>query len=59
MTIIQIILSAISPELRDLILKFAKELEAKAKKTPNPFDDVAVEVLKVILGINKGTGSKK
>lgn len=42
----------ISPELRDHIKKFVIELEARAKVTTNPWDDLAVVVLKAALNID-------
>ncbi len=51
MSIIQIILTAISPELRDIIVQFVHDLSAMAKKTPNPVDDIAVDILKILLAI--------
>ena len=41
----------ISPELREHIKKFVIELEARAKATTNPWDDLAVVVLKAALNI--------
>ncbi len=51
MGIIQIILTAISPELRKMIVEFVIKLSAAAKETPNPVDDVAVDILKILLAI--------
>lgn len=49
--IIQILLQAISPHLRDLILNFVKDLSVQAAKTPNPWDDILVAILKTVLDI--------
>ncbi|MQY79609.1 MAG: hypothetical protein GH151_10530 [Bacteroidetes bacterium] len=45
MDLIKIILNAISPSLRKLIVEFILSLRAAAKKTDNPLDDIIVEVL--------------
>ncbi|MBA7656577.1 hypothetical protein ES703_64503 [subsurface metagenome] len=45
MDLIKIILSAISPTLRKLIVQFILSLRAHAKGTDNPLDDIIVEVL--------------
>lgn len=44
-------ISRISPVLKEEIIAIVKKLEAKAKKTSNPFDDQLVEALKLILDI--------
>ena len=49
-TILQKILEKISPEIREALGQFLNELEAKAKLTPNLWDDVIVYVLKKALG---------
>ncbi len=51
MNLIQLILAAISPELRKAVVEFVISLEAKAKTTPNPLDDIVVDILKTLLGI--------
>ncbi len=49
--IIKILLEAISPHLRQLIIEFAKTLSLQAAETPNPWDDVLVSILKILLDI--------
>ena len=49
-TIIHAILEKISPEIREALGKLLDDLEAKAKLTPNLWDDVIVFVLKKALG---------
>lgn len=49
-TIIHAILEKISPEIREALGQFLDELEAKAKLTPNLWDDVIVFVLKKVTG---------
>ncbi len=44
------LLTGMSPKIRDLILDFLKELEAKAKETPNPIDDIIVLLLRILFG---------
>ena len=43
--------SVISPTLRDSLTAWVKDLEAKAKETPSPFDDMFVDVLKKAVGV--------
>ncbi|GAI65541.1 unnamed protein product, partial [marine sediment metagenome] len=43
------VVTVISPELRTGLAAWLNELEAKAKKTPNPWDDVFVGILKSVL----------
>lgn len=40
----------LSPELRSAVLSGLSEMEAKAKETKNPWDDVFVFLLKAIVG---------
>lgn len=47
--ILAAVLKAISPQIRALIVAFVKNLEVEAPKTPNPWDDLLVLVLKVLL----------
>ena len=44
---------AMTPALRELLRCFLDELETKAAATPNKYDDIAVSVLKQILGLNE------
>lgn len=44
-------LRRLSPEMRALIVQKVDELETAAAKTPNPWDDIAVMILKCALGI--------
>lgn len=48
--IIKEIIDNISPQIRVKIIEFLDKLEADAKVTPNPWDDLAVKVAKVIIG---------
>lgn len=51
--IIDILMKAfglLSPEMRKTLLAFIADLETKAKLTQNPWDDVFVFVLKLIVG---------
>ena len=43
------VLKAISPQIRALVVAFIKNLEIEAPKTPNPWDDLLVLILKVLL----------
>jgi len=52
MTLIQLILKAISPELRKLIVDFILSLSKAAAKTDNPLDDILVGILITAFGIS-------
>ncbi len=45
------ILKQISPELRKALIEFVNRLEADAKKTANPWDDIFVGIIKFVLVI--------
>ncbi|MBA7483574.1 hypothetical protein ES707_19089 [subsurface metagenome] len=45
MSIIQLLLAAISPTLRKLIVDFILSLSKAAAKTDNPLDDIVVGML--------------
>ena len=47
--IVRQLLAVISPELRTAMVEFVGELEKRAKETPNPWDDIAVGILKTVL----------
>jgi len=49
--LVQQLLNVISPELRKAVADFVLKLEADAKKTANPWDDILVGFLKGILQI--------
>lgn len=49
--IITMVFSVMTPELRDSMVAFVNAMEENAKKTPNPWDDIFVDVLKSILGV--------
>lgn len=51
MAIVQQLLKAISPALRDMVVKYAQELRAYALSTDNPVDDIAVYLLFLLLGL--------
>lgn len=44
------LIKGISPKIREEILNFLKDLEVKAKETPNPVDDVIVLLLRILFG---------
>ena len=52
LAILKLIWANVSPQIRDAIVKFVEDLEKKANETPNAWDNLAVAVLKVILGID-------
>ena len=45
------IIETISPQLRDFIKEMLTKMEAKAKETDNPLDDILVLVLRVLFGM--------
>ncbi len=51
-SILPLVWGAISPTVKDALKSLIADLEAKAKETANPIDDIAVAILKDILGID-------
>jgi len=51
MSILPLLLTNITPTMREHIVVFVKALDDKAKQTKSPFDDMAVAVLKALLVI--------
>jgi hypothetical protein len=51
MGIVQHLLKAISPALREMIEKYSQELKVYALSTDNPIDDIAVYLLFLVLGL--------
>lgn len=49
--IIENVIGNMSPQLRSAITELVKRLEAIAKETKNPWDDILVMILKVALNI--------
>jgi hypothetical protein len=45
------VFSVMTPDLRNALVAFIKTMEVNAKKTPNPWDDIFVGVLKSLLNI--------
>ncbi len=52
-TIISLLISVISPEIRALLVTFVKDLKIRSSETPNPWDDVFVLILYTILDIKE------
>ena len=48
--ILERLIKGISPKIREEILNFLKDLEIKAKETPNPVDDIVVLLLRILFG---------
>ena len=46
--ILPMLLSVLSPTLKDMLCKFVDEFEIKAKTTPNDWDDVAAYLLRLL-----------
>ncbi len=53
MDFIKILLYAVSPQLRKLIVEFVLSLKVAAAKTKNPLDDVVVDIFIKILDIKE------
>ena len=51
-SILPLVWGAISPTVKDALKSLIADLEVKAKETANPIDDIAVAILKDILGID-------
>ncbi len=51
MQIVQILLKAISPALRQLIEDFARQFKISALDTDNPIDDIGAYLLFLVLGL--------
>ncbi len=49
--LLPVILTVISPEIREGMVEFVVKLENQAKATPNPWDDIFVGIVKFILVI--------
>ena len=46
--ILPLLISVLSPTLKELLCKFVTEFEAKAKETENDWDDVAAYLLRTL-----------
>ncbi len=46
--ILPLLIQVLSPTLKDMLGKFVDEFEAKAKGTPNDWDDVAAYLLRTL-----------
>lgn len=51
LSLIRLLLTVMSPDLRKNLEAFVNGLEAQAKKTPNEWDDLFVSMLKSVLGM--------
>lgn len=47
--LIGLVVPVVTPALRDMLTESLNKLEEAAKKTPNPWDDVLVDMLKAIM----------
>lgn len=50
-SIINALVSTITPELRTILEDAVGKLEAHANETPNPWDNIFVSILKSLLGL--------
>lgn len=50
-TLLLIIVGNITPAIRESLKTWLKNIEAEAKKTANPWDDILVSFLKTLLGV--------
>jgi len=46
------IMELLSPKIREALVRFVLEWEVDAKATPNLYDDVGVDMVRAILGID-------
>jgi len=46
-----LMISQVTPTIKESARSILKDLESKAKATPNPFDDMFVELLKELLNV--------
>lgn len=51
--LLPIIISNISPQIRQLMADFTDKLAIKVKETPNPYDDFLVEMLITVLALDQ------
>lgn len=49
--LVTLVLAALSGPLREELMKFAVAFRDSARKTPNPWDDFAADVICWVLGI--------
>lgn len=47
--LIPLLLTVMSPEIKKAVAQFVLQLEEQAAKTPNPWDDMFVAILKSII----------
>jgi len=47
--LLPLILTVLSPEIKKAVVQLVISLDKQAKKTPNPWDDVFVDILKSIV----------
>jgi len=47
--LLPLIISTVSPTIKDMICSFIENLEAKAKETPNPWDNIAADLLRALI----------
>ena len=45
----RLVIGQASPQIREAICSMLNDLEVKAKETPNPWDDVIVQLAKAVL----------
>jgi len=50
-TLLGQVVAQMSPEIRKGMVEFVNKLEAQAKATPNPWDDIFVGIVKFVLVI--------
>lgn len=50
--VLPLLISMLSPVIKELMVEMVHKLEAAAKETDNPVDDVLVNALKELLGVS-------
>jgi len=49
--LVRLVLTQMSPALREALKAFVADWEAKSRQTSNPWDDVLVDFIKAVLGL--------
>jgi len=51
--LLRLVIPHITPEIRNFIREVLNSLEDRVKKTNNPWDDLFVEIVKMVLFLNE------
>ena len=50
-TLLAMLVPMLTPEIKAEIGAFLDQIEAKAKATPNPYDDIAIHIIRIVTGL--------